>query len=278
TAPGVMGNADLTEGGKILPGTQIETTSSTVTLGFEVGEGTGVTVVVGAGTRVEVARYCREASGRVRIGLFVDKPGNVVVDRWTRGAPAPATYEVRILTPTVAISDLKTRYFVNVDEDGTTTVAVLDGSVSLARPEGGAGTDLTAGEQITIRAGETPGRASAIALRGQVDPRLMEPIGGGEMAGGSPAAPDDAGRLARLRELERAVMIDGRWVLVRTGAGAFGIAIEQLEAYATLAVETGTIRPEERADLIQRRMRESRQAFRELVQPEIEALEARLGS
>jgi hypothetical protein len=277
TAGDMPSYTDLVVQGKIVPGALIETTSSTAALGFDVGEGTGVTVVIGAGTRVEVARYCREASGRVRIGLVVDKPGNIVIDRRVFYGGAPS-YEIQVVTPTVAISDLKTRYFVHVEEDGTTTVAVLDGSVTVMRPEGGGETDVLAGEQITIRAGDTPDRSRVLALHGQVDPRLVEAIdaASGAMSGEAPGAPDDAARLAELQEIERAVMTDGRWVLVRTETGAYVITVEQLEDHATLKVETGAIRPEERADLVQRVMRESREAFQELIQPEIEALQARL--
>ncbi|HYO45701.1 MAG TPA: hypothetical protein VEY33_03325 [Gemmatimonadota bacterium] len=214
----------------------------------------------------------------MRIGLVVDKPGNIVIDRKVSDG-AIANYEIQVVTPTVAISDLKTRYFVHVDEDGTTTVAVLDGSVSVARPEGGANIEVMAGEQITVHAGETPERSRVLGLQGQVDPRLAEALGaaGGAVAGGAPTAPDDAGRLAELREIERAVMIDGRSVLVRTESGTFVITVEQLEEYATLKVETGAIRPEERAELVRRLMRESGEAFQELIQPEIEALQARIG-
>jgi hypothetical protein len=272
---GTMRYADLVEGGKLVPGTMIETTSSTAALGFEVGEGTGVMVVVGAGTRVEVARYCREASGRVRIGLVVDKPGNIVIDRKVSAGASP-DYEIRVVTPAVAISDLRTRYLVQVEEDGTTTVAVLDGSVSVMLPEGTASTEVNAGERITVRVGETPDRSSVSGIQGTVDPRLVDAIDAaqGVMAGEAPAS--DAGRLAELRRIERAV-IDGSRVLVRTGTGAFLITLEQLEAYATLQVETGAIRAGERAELVQRRMRESREAFQKLFQPEIEFLEAGRG-
>ena len=275
---GEMRYADLVEGGKLLPGTMIETTSSTAALGFDVGGGTGVTVVVGAGTRLEVARYCREGSGRVRIGLVVDKPGNIVIDRKVSAGASP-DYRIEVVTPTVAIADLRTRYFVDVEEDGATTVAVLDGSVSVARPEGGAGIEVMAGEQITVHAGEPPERSRVLALQGQVDPRLVDVIDAaqGAMDGGAPAPPGVAGRLARLREIERAVLIDGDWVLVRTGSGAFVITVEQLKAYVTLQVEAGAIRPEERVELVQRLLHESREVFQELIQPEIEALEARAG-
>jgi hypothetical protein len=270
-----MRYADLVEGGKLVPGTMIETTSSTAALGFEVGEGTGVMVVVGAGTRVEVARYCREASGRVRIGLVVDKPGNIVIDRRVSAGASP-DYEIRVVTPAVAISDLRTRYLVQVEEDGTTTVAVLDGSVSVMLPEGTASTEVNAGERITVQVGETPDRSRVTGIQGTVDPRVVDAIDAaqGVMAGEAPAS--GAGRLAELRQIERAV-IDGSRVLVRTGTGAFLITLEQLEAFATLQVETGAIRAGERAELVQRRMRESREAFQELFQPEIEFLEAGRG-
>jgi hypothetical protein len=208
----------------------------------------------------------------------VDKPGNIVIDRKVSAGASP-DYRIEVVTPTVAIADLRTRYFVDVEEDGATTVAVLDGSVSVARPEGGAGIEVMAGEQITVHVGEIPERSRVLALQGQVDPRLVDVIDAaqGAMAGGSPAPPGVAGRLARLREIERAVLIDGDWVLVRTGSGAFVITVEQLEAYVTLQVEAGAIRPEERVELVQRLLHESREVFQELIQPEIEALEARAG-
>jgi hypothetical protein len=278
SASGEMRYADLVEGGTLLPGTMIETTSSTAALGFDVGGGTGVTVVVGAGTRLEVARYCREATGRVRIGLVVDKPGNIVIDRKVSAGASP-DYRIEVVTPAVAISDLRTRYFVNVEEDGTTTVAVVDGIVSVMLPEGGAATEVIAGQRITVRVGETPERARVLALLGQVDPRLVETIGAasGALTGGAVALPNDAGRLARLREIERAVVIEGRWILVRTGTGFFMITIEQLEDYARMRVEIGAIRAEERARLVLRLMRQSREAFEALIRPEMDALQARLG-
>jgi hypothetical protein len=142
-------------------------------------------------------------------------------------------------------------------------------------PVGTASTEVNAGERITVQVGETPDRSKVTGIQGTVDPRLVDAIDAaqGGMAGEAPAS--DAGRLAELRQIERAV-IDGSRVLVRTGTGAFLITLEQLEAYATLQVETGAIRPEERAELVQRRMSESRAAFRELFRSEMEALEARL--
>ena len=151
------------DGTRISQGGGIGTGTSTVTLAFALGGGAGVRVVVGIDTKLKIERYCQEASGRVQMRLVVDKPGNIVIDRSSDGASP--NYEIEVVTPVMRISDLKTRYFVHVEPDGTTTVAVLDGSVSVSRPEGGDETDVIAGEQITIHAGETPERSRMLPLQ-----------------------------------------------------------------------------------------------------------------
>ena len=83
---------------------------------------------------------------------------------------------------------------------------------------------------------------------------------------------DSESELALLRQIERSVMTDKTGILVATPYGAMLVSDEQLNDHVTLQVLTGRITTGEAAALVQRMVRESREAFERVIRPQIDQL------
>jgi hypothetical protein len=112
-------------------------------------------VTISNATSLRIAQYSKDAAGKVKLRLHLSNPGRLDVSV-TNSGPAPLDYE--IITPTASIKTIKTRYLVQVDAQGVTTVAATEGEVLL--------TPVSAAlAPVTLRAGQ----------QAQVSPEKVSP-------------------------------------------------------------------------------------------------------
>jgi hypothetical protein len=184
-----------------------------------------------------------------------------LLEFWLPKSEPAKRYKFEPSTGTVVVAVKGTVFALRHDDQTQVSAVMVEEGVVEVTPTNPALAPFTlqAGQQVEV----TSTSVGAVLLLAQ-----------GSIALGEGPAATEPSRLATLREIERAVMIDGTGILIRKPAGLSLISTLQLEDYATMQVETGAIRFEERAALIERFVRESREAFQQLIQPEIDELAA----
>ncbi|HMA36045.1 MAG TPA: hypothetical protein VKY74_16400, partial [Chloroflexia bacterium] len=164
----------LQPGMSVTPNMQVLThPSSRATFSLPLGGTDAAQVALNGDTTVQIGIYCRDAAGKVHIALLVSNPGQVLV-QW----PPNANAEITIHTPAGKVSSLHTRYFINVDKDGTTSVTGLEGTARLTDSQG-ATVDVDGGKQVSVAAGQAVRGVVPGAAQGQVDPQLVAILAAG---------------------------------------------------------------------------------------------------
>jgi hypothetical protein len=146
---------------------QVITTDGRATLTLPLGGEKQALLALNGDTTVQIGTYCRDSSGKVHIVLLVSKPGQLLV-QW----PPDANAEIKISTPSGDVSSVHTRYFINVDKDGTTSLTGLEGTARLTDAQG-ATVDVDAGKRLTAAPGQPVSGLTPVDAQGQVDPRLL---------------------------------------------------------------------------------------------------------
>lgn len=128
---------------------------------LEVTFADGSRVAMGGASSVVVDAYVYSGPGgagqqavRYTKGLFRFVSGRIPKDR------------VRLETPTATIGIRGTTVRTNVDDDGTTTVGVDDGTVVVTSKQTGQSVTLNAGEKVTIKPAGTFGQVQLGKLEG----------------------------------------------------------------------------------------------------------------
>ena len=125
--------------------------SGKVVLGFPLNaDETAIAgVMLPAGARIQVLRYCRDESGRTTLVVQVLDASAVRVNVSSQGGPT--TWRLQVVTANGNVTNVHTDYAVAVQGD-TTTVSLHEGGV-LLEPTGGAATAMDARRIAFMKAG-----------------------------------------------------------------------------------------------------------------------------
>jgi len=140
------------------------------------GNGSDATVVVNGGTTLRIGKFCRDLDGKIHAALAIDKIGQVVVNVLNSNADK-GPLDFNIATPSTTVKSVHTRYLVNVDPQGATTVAAFEGTVLVSDAQGANGIELPASNLIQVNTGAKPNSSDITALDGQLDPALEALLG-----------------------------------------------------------------------------------------------------
>ena len=168
-----LSNANASRNTKLTQGLKVQTEAGgRVAIRFEGADGAVATVAVNDATTLQIQTFCKDkATGKIQAVLVVDGPGQVAVNKTTTGSIF-SNIDIAVVTRSVRVKSINTRYFVGVDSQGKTTVAALEGTVIVSAPDSADGIELPALKRIAIAPAEKPEASKIAALDGKIDPRL----------------------------------------------------------------------------------------------------------
>lgn len=168
----VSGFARVNENTWLASGMSVQTSGGArVALSFDFGNGSVATVVLNSASTLQIGRYCKDATGQVHAVLLVNGLGQVAANVVNASADQ-GPLDFNILTPSVSVKSVHTRYLINVDPLEATTVAALEGAVIVSDPSGAHGIEVAQGNRIEVRTGDTPDPSKISLLGGQLEPVL----------------------------------------------------------------------------------------------------------
>ncbi len=155
-------------------GMTIQTSDSArVALHFIFGDGSDAVVVLNSSSTLKIGRFCQTADGKVHGILQVNDIGQVAVNVMNANV-SQGPLDFKIVTPSVAVKSVQTRYFVNGNAQGGTTVAAIEGTVLVSDPNGANEVSLTQGNLIQVNAGAQPDASDVAPMEGALEPGLEE--------------------------------------------------------------------------------------------------------
>lgn len=147
--------------------------SARVALQFIFGDGSDAVVVLNGESTLKIGRFCQTADGKVHGVLQVNNLGQVAVNVMNANV-SQGPLDFQIVTPSVAVKSVQTRYFVNVNAQGGTTVAAVEGTVLVSDPNGVNSLQLAQGNLIQVNAGAQPNANDIVKMNGALEPGLEE--------------------------------------------------------------------------------------------------------
>jgi hypothetical protein len=165
----LRGFGKVSEKTLLAEGMTIQTSDSArVALHFIFGDGSDAVVVLNSGSTLKIGRFCKSMDGKVHGVLQVNEIGQVAVNVMNANVNQ-GPLDFKIVTPSVAVKSVQTRYFVTVNAQGGTIVGAIEGAVLVSDPNGANEISLTQGNSIQVNAGAQLDANTIAPMDGKLD-------------------------------------------------------------------------------------------------------------